>query len=107
MKEGTAIKMIRKRQSISQVELAQRCNISQTSLSQIENNIKRPRGKTLKKLCEVMEVPESMVYILGLEHTDVPASKQHIYSVLYPTIINMAYQIVGEENKTILPQPLH
>jgi XRE family transcriptional regulator, regulator of sulfur utilization len=99
MKEGTAIKMIRKRQALSQVELAQRCNISQTSLSQIENNLKRPRGKTLKKLCEVMEVPESMVYILGLEETDVPQSKLHLYNMLYPTIINMACQIVGEDSK--------
>jgi transcriptional regulator with XRE-family HTH domain len=98
MKEGTAIKMIRKRQAISQVDLAQRCNISQTSLSQIENNLKRPRGKTLKKLCEAMEIPESMVYILGMEHSDVPPSKQDVYNMLYPTIINMAFQIVGEEH---------
>lgn len=94
MKEGTAIKMIRKKQHISQVELAKRCSISQTSLSQIENNLKRPRGKTLKKLCAAMEVPESIVYILGIEHSDVPPAKQQIYDMLYPAIMDMAFRIV-------------
>ncbi len=94
MKEGTAIKMIRKKQHISQVELAKRCSISQTSLSQIENNLKRPRGKTLKKLCAAMEVPESIIYILGIEHSDVPPAKQQIYNMLYPAIMDMAFRIV-------------
>ena len=86
--------MIRKKQHISQVELARKCNISQTSLSQIENNLKRPRGKTLKKLCAAMEVPESIIYILGIEHNDIPASKQQVYNMLYPAIMDMAFRIV-------------
>jgi transcriptional regulator with XRE-family HTH domain len=51
MNIGIAIRSIRKQLDITQYELADRCNISQTSLSQIENGVKRPSARTIKKGC--------------------------------------------------------
>ena len=48
MKLGTAIKAIRTKNGLKQFELAQRCDITQTYLSQIENNLKEPNISTLK-----------------------------------------------------------
>ena len=42
MNIGLAIKSIRKKLSITQYELAEKCDLSQTSLSQIETGVKRP-----------------------------------------------------------------
>jgi transcriptional regulator with XRE-family HTH domain len=102
MNIGIAVKSVRKQLDITQYELAERCNLSQTSLSQIENGIKRPSPKTIKKICEVLEIPESVIYILGMQETDVPQNKKSVYDLIFPSIKNLALQIVGSENQHFL-----
>ncbi len=99
MNVGIAIRSIRRKIGITQYELAERCNISQTSLSQIENGIKRPSDRTIKKVCQVLDIPESVIYILGMQETDVPTSRKNVYDMLFPSIRSMALQIVGSEHK--------
>lgn len=99
MNIGTAIRSIRRQLGITQYELADKCAISQTSLSQIENGVKRPSTRTIKKVCEVLEVPESVIYILGMQDTDVPDSRKDIYDLIFPSIKNLALQIVSNEHK--------
>lgn len=102
MNLGYAIRSIRKQMGITQYELADKCSISQTSLSQIENGIKRPSNRTIKRVCEVLDVPESVIYILGMQETDVPVSKKGVYDMLFPSIRNLALQIVGNEHRQML-----
>jgi len=99
MNIGAAIRSIRRQEGITQYELAEKCNISQTSLSQIENGIKRPSNRTIKKVCEVLEVPESVLYILGMQESDVPDSRRNVYDMLFPSIRSMALQIVSAEHR--------
>jgi len=99
MNVGIAIRSIRRKIGITQYELAERCNLSQTSLSQIENGIKRPSERTIKKVCEVLDIPESVIYILGMQETDVPTSRKNVYNMLFPSIKSMALQIVGAEHQ--------
>lgn len=102
MNIGFAIRSIRRQLGITQYELANKCTISQTSLSQIENGIKRPSARTIKKVCEALEIPESIIYILGMQDTDVPVNKKNVYDLLFPSIRNLALQIVGSENRQFL-----
>ena len=102
MNIGIAIRSIRRQLGITQYELADRCNISQTSQSQIENGIKRPSTRTIKKVCEVLEVPESVIYILGMQETDVPDSRKSVYDMLFPSIRSMALQIVSSEHRQLV-----
>ncbi len=102
MNLGYAIRSVRKQMGITQYELADKCSISQTSLSQIENGIKRPSNRTIKRVCEVLDVPESVIYILGMQETDVPVSKKGVYDMLFPSIRNLALQIVGNEHRQML-----
>lgn len=102
MNIGLAIKSIRRQLDITQYQLADRCNISQTSLSQIENGVKRPSARTIKKVCEVLDVPESIIYILGMQDTDVPESRKSVYEMLFPSIKNLALQIVSAEHKQLI-----
>ena len=102
MNIGIAIRSIRRQLGITQYELADRCNISQTSISQIENGIKRPSTRTIKKVCEVLEVPESVIYILGMQETDVPDSRKSVYDMLFPSIRSMALQIVSSEHRQLV-----
>lgn len=102
MNIGLAIRSIRRQLDITQYELADKCNISQTSLSQIENGVKRPSNRTIKKVCEVLDVPESIIYILGMQDTDVPNSRKDVYEMLFPSIKNLALQIVSDEHKHLV-----
>jgi len=102
MNLGKAIKSVRRQLGITQYELAEICQISQTSLSQIETGVKRPSQRTMKKICAAFEIPESVLYILGMQDTDVPASKRDIYAMLFPSIQSLALQMVSSEHSKLL-----
>lgn len=102
MNLGIAIKSVRRQMGITQYDLSEMCGISQTSLSQIETGTKRPSPRTIKRICEVLEVPESVIYILGMQDTDVPESKQNVYNLIFPSIRNLALQIVSNEHAALV-----
>lgn len=97
MNLGFAIKEIRKRKGLSQVELAGKANLSQTALSQIEKG-KRPGIQTLKSISTALEVPESLIYVMGIEKDDVPPGKQLLYEKLFPVIKELVIQIASDED---------
>ena len=98
MNIGLAIKSIRKKLSITQYDLAEKCDISQTSLSQIETGVKRPSQRTISKVCHVLDIPESIIYIVAMQEGDVPESKRSVYELVYPSIKSLALQMVSAEH---------
>lgn len=102
MNLGIAIRSVRRQLGITQQELSEKSGISQTSLSQIENAVKRPSNKSIQSICNVLEVPEAVLYILAMQDTDVPQDKKRVYDMLFPSIKNLALQIVGNENRQII-----
>ena len=93
--------MIRKKRGISQIDLAEKCDISQTSLCQIETGAKRPSTRTLKKICETLQVPESVIYLLAIQYNDIPENKRSIYEIVYPSIKTLVLHIVDDEYATL------
>ncbi len=98
MNIGSAIKSIRKKLAITQYELAEKCELSQTSLSQIETGIKRPSQRTITKVCNVLDIPESIIYIVAMQQSDVSPSKRGVYELVYPSIKSLALQMVSSEH---------
>jgi transcriptional regulator with XRE-family HTH domain len=103
MKLGKAIKILRKQTGISQTALSELTGISQTSLSKIETGTK-PSESNLKKICSALDVPPSLIYLLGIEETDVPKNKVERYRLLFPVIKNLALQIVDINQEDITPE---
>lgn len=101
MKLGYAIQKVRKQVGFTQTELSERTGLSQTSLSKIEGGAK-PSDASLKKICKALDVPPTVIYMLALEDTDVPLSKKAKYKLLFPVIVNLALEIVGDKNKKII-----
>ena len=101
MNLGYAIKLIRKELELTQVELSERAGVSQTSLSQIENGGKRPSQRTLTKVCRAMDIPESLLYILGMDESEVPESRREIFQLIFPAIKSLAMQIVESEHEEL------
>ena len=102
MNIGLAIKAIRKKLSITQYELAEKCELSQTSLSQIETGVKRPSQRTISKVCNVLDIPESIIYIVAMQDADVPPSKKGVYELVYPSIKSLALQMVSSEHLALV-----
>ena len=95
MNIGQAIKDIRKSKNLSQFSLAEKIQLSQTSLSQIELGYKKPNANTLKKICEVFGMSEPLIYIAAVDEMDVPKEKREVFKILYPSVKAMILQIAG------------
>jgi transcriptional regulator with XRE-family HTH domain len=89
---GKAIKDLRKSKGLSQAELSGAAGITQAALSGIENG-KRPGIETLTQLSNALGVPESLIYVLGMEKEDVPKQKQVLYDQLFPVIQELVKRI--------------
>ena len=89
---GKAIKELRKTQGLSQAQLSDAAGITQAALSQIERG-KRPGSGTLTKLSKALKVPESLIYVLGMERDEVAREKQELYDDLFPVIQSMISRI--------------
>ena len=93
MNIGKAIKQLRKKQSLSQAQLAERTGITQTALSQIENGSRRPNNETFKKLTDYFQVPEILIYLLATEDTDVAENKQEMFRAIFPNVKNLLLSV--------------
>ena len=102
MNIGSAIKSIRRKLAITQYDLADKCELSQTSLSQIETGVKRPSQRTINKICLVLDIPESILYIVAMQEADVPPSKKGVYELVYPSIRSLALQMVSSEHMDLV-----
>jgi len=82
MKLGTAIKSIRTKNGLTQAQLAERCNITQTYLSQIENNLKDPNISTLKEISTHLNIPLPILFFLSIEESDVNPIKREAFKLI-------------------------
>jgi transcriptional regulator with XRE-family HTH domain len=53
------LKTVRRRQGISQAELAYRADLNQTAVSRIELGMREPRLSTIVRLANALDVPSS------------------------------------------------
>ena len=87
MNLGKSIRSIRKSKGWSQKDLCDRCGLTQTSLSQIETGYTdMPTRKNIKKICQVLDTPEFLLYLLSIEELDVPERNRKIYRDAFPAI---------------------
>ncbi|MFA7446448.1 MAG: helix-turn-helix transcriptional regulator [Flavobacteriaceae bacterium] len=83
---GTAIRNIRKQRGQTQIEFASSCGITQTYLSQIENNSKEPNLSILKKISENLEVPLPILFFMSLNNEDVKPEKREAFELITPSV---------------------
>lgn len=102
MNIGNAIKVVRTHYGLSQEDLSLKTGLSQTSISQIENGVKQPSKRSIIKICNTLEIPEAILYIIGIEDSDVPASRRKMFEKLYPDIKEIAVQIIGKRSSKLI-----
>jgi XRE family transcriptional regulator, regulator of sulfur utilization len=89
---GKAIKRIRKEKDMTQENFAGKCEITQTYLSQIENNQKEPTLATLKKISVVLNVPLPILFYLSLSTDDISPEKRKAFEIVEPSIKSLVHE---------------
>ena len=86
MKIGNTIKKIRKKKGWSQKELADRCSLSQTYLSQIESGTRQATIETLENISNTLDVPLPIISFLSLDVDSINPEKKVAYLQIEPAI---------------------
>lgn len=93
---GNAIKHLRQQKGIKQNLLAEKSGITQTYLSQIENNLKEPNISTLKVISKNLNVPLPVLFFLAIDSDDIEPEKRNAFKHLAPSINSMVSEFFGE-----------
>lgn len=93
MNIGKAIKELRIEKKLNQTEFAEKCGITQTALSQIETGNKTPNSSTLKKISSFLKIPETVIYLLATDESDIPEEKKKMFYSLFPGIRSLLLDI--------------
>ena len=96
---GKVIKEARKSKGLKQQPFAEMCGITQTYLSQIENNVKEPTISLLKRIAEKLHLPLPILYFLSLEKDDIEERKRDAYELLMPSIKSLVNQFFSDNLK--------
>ena len=86
MNIGKVIKDTRKQQGQTQKEFATSCEITQTYLSQIENNSKEPNLATLKKISANLNIPLPILFYMSLNEEDISPEKREAFEIINPSV---------------------
>jgi transcriptional regulator with XRE-family HTH domain len=86
MNLGNKIKDLRKQKGQTQGQFALSCGITQTYLSQIENNLKEPNLSTIKNISENLSVPLPILFFLSMTDDDVQPNKREAFQIVSPSV---------------------
>lgn len=86
---GSAIKILRKRQGLSQKELAEKSGLSANALCSIERNGAFPTKDTIGKICSAMSIPVSALLFSSITEEDVPVDKRVAFQALKEPMISV------------------
>lgn len=83
---GKAIKTIRKKRGLKQKELANFCGISTNAMLSIEANKSFPHKTTIRKICEVLDIPVAYLLFFCITDEDIPEKSKYLFNLLYEPI---------------------
>lgn len=86
MNIGKVIKDTRKQRKQTQTEFALSCGITQTYLSQIENNVKEPNLSTLKTISSNLDIPLPIMFFMSLNEDDISPEKRKAFEIINPSV---------------------
>ena|ERR1700753_739721 len=82
MDASQVIVTLRKKRRLSQGDFAKLIGLTQGSLSNIESGKKKPHKSTIAKICEILEIPEQLFYLLAIEEEDLPSYAKERFNAI-------------------------
>ncbi len=100
MNIGNVIRQFRKKKGLKQNELAEKSDISQTYLSQIENNRRFPENKVLQKISKNLSLPIELMFFLSLEKENIPEKKRRYFEILAEPLKEIINDLLTNDEDT-------
>ncbi len=82
MNIGRAIKTLRQKQNMTQVDLAMRIGISVNAVSSWELGKSFPPKNSIRLICNAFGIPVSYLMLYTVEEMDIPEDKRVLYRAL-------------------------
>jgi XRE family transcriptional regulator, regulator of sulfur utilization len=98
MNLGSTISQLREKKRLKQGQLADELDITQTYLSQIENNKKLPNIALLERISEKLSTPLPFIFFLALDEKDIPEGKVDHFRFLEPLLKKYIGELISESN---------
>ena len=92
MKIGKAIKLIRNKKEINLAELADKCHISSSYLSLIEQGKRNPNFSLISKISSELKVPTSILVFLASDDKEI----KELDSDLFNKLSNLTISLIQE-----------
>ncbi len=94
MNIGSGIIILRKERNLTQIQLANALSISQTYLSQLELNKKKPSLDLLQKISDYLEVPLYYLIFKSVDLADIKSDKKEIHQQISPVIDSLMQSLI-------------
>lgn len=89
MNIGETILTLRKKQGLSQKELAQMAGMSANALCYIEKGYSFPSKDNIKAICRSLQVPAGYLLLKSLTDDDIPEDKLPVFKVLQKPLLEL------------------
>jgi transcriptional regulator with XRE-family HTH domain len=86
MNIGTGIKKVRKNKGFNQQSFAEKVGITQSYLSLIESNSKKPSTEVLEKIANVAGIALPVLFWFTIDENDIDEKKLEMYRLLKPSV---------------------
>ena len=86
MNLGQAIRKLRKKKDISQVEFSAMTGISQSYLSLVEKGHRKPSTDMIEKVASALKIPLPLVIWFAVEEKDIAEDKKEYFKMMKPLI---------------------
>ncbi|RFS26806.1 XRE family transcriptional regulator [Chitinophaga silvatica] len=94
MNLGMTILQLREKMGLKQGQLAENLDITQTYLSQIENNKKLPNIALLERISSELSTPLPFIFFLSLDEKDIPAERVPHFKLLEPLLKKFVHELI-------------
>jgi transcriptional regulator with XRE-family HTH domain len=84
MRLGAAVKDLRRKAGLRQEDLAERVGLTQSYLSQIENDRKEPNLSTLRQIGGELGVSLPILFFLSMDEEDVRPERKEAFDRIFP-----------------------
>jgi transcriptional regulator with XRE-family HTH domain len=103
MNLGKAIKLLLDKKGMSQKELAELIDKSETSVSLIMQNKTQPRKDTLEAIAKKLGVTTEVLLLLSVDKEDLPEEKRIQYDALWPTVEHALMLLFADPKQSTKP----
>ncbi len=104
MNLGHTIKYFRNQRQIRQDDLANRCSVTVSYLSQLENNKKNPSLKLLSNISDELKIPLPVLFVLSMNDNDIPEIKKEAFNSIVPPFQSYITELFKEKDSRELIQ---